>query len=247
MELYQDLLRSAETLAAAPSARRWAYDPARAWEDTGRSELVLQRDAAFELGGGGQPSVNLACIAMERKLPRDEVVLVGPDLPELRADAPFARIAVLELEPPAAADGLTGEDQLFRVIRSMEFVKYHVYPKGYMVRISSGSYREQVRVDKTALRRGLSFERVGCGYIRRYLENPFVRRAQVIFITDPGAPFGELTEQAKRADDIAHALDHMQEGMAMDCSSCNLKPVCDEVEGLRELHFGIQKESGETT
>jgi hypothetical protein len=22
-----------------------------------------------------------------------------------------------------------------------------------------------------------------------------------------------------------------------DCSTCNLKPICDEVEGMRELHF----------
>jgi hypothetical protein len=23
----------------------------------------------------------------------------------------------------------------------------------------------------------------------------------------------------------------------MDCNACNLKPICDEVEGLKELHF----------
>ena len=30
------------------------------------------------------------------------------------------------------------------------------------------------------------------------------------------------------------------EGMPedLDCASCSFKPVCDEVEGLKELHFG---------
>jgi len=28
----------------------------------------------------------------------------------------------------------------------------------------------------------------------------------------------------------------------MDCKSCSLQQVCDEVEGLRELHFASMKE-----
>jgi len=27
----------------------------------------------------------------------------------------------------------------------------------------------------------------------------------------------------------------------MDCASCHLKPVCDQVEGMRELHFSRGK------
>ena len=26
--------------------------------------------------------------------------------------------------------------------------------------------------------------------------------------------------------------------IAMNCQSCSLKQICDEVEGMRELHFG---------
>jgi hypothetical protein len=28
----------------------------------------------------------------------------------------------------------------------------------------------------------------------------------------------------------------------LDCASCKLKPICDEVEGLRELHMKKEKE-----
>jgi hypothetical protein len=31
--------------------------------------------------------------------------------------------------------------------------------------------------------------------------------------------------------------------MPTDCSACRLKPICDEVEGMKELHFGQKKES----
>lgn len=38
-------------MLGAPRAK-WAYAERNAWKDTGESELVLMRDAAFELGGG---------------------------------------------------------------------------------------------------------------------------------------------------------------------------------------------------
>ena len=43
----------------------------------------------------------------------------------------------------------------------MEFVKYHVFPQGYMMRVSPENGREQVRVSKQALKRGISFRNIG--------------------------------------------------------------------------------------
>ena len=40
---------------------------------------------------------------------------------------------------------ISGDDQeAFRAIRDMESVKYHVYPEGYMMRVSPENQREQV-------------------------------------------------------------------------------------------------------
>ena len=41
--------------------------------------------------------------------------------------------------------------------------------------------------------------------------------------------------------DITLTLSKILEGMPTDCNSCNLKPICDEVEGMKELHFGQNK------
>ncbi len=60
MELYNTIIRGVEGLAALRT-RRFAYDPADAWEP-GSFELVMLRDAAFELGGGSKPAVNFTCV-----------------------------------------------------------------------------------------------------------------------------------------------------------------------------------------
>lgn len=235
MELYNSIITATRDALSGAQPRRWAYDPADAWRDTGTSELVMQRDAAFELGGGFCPSANFTCVTSDEALvPGDEILLYGPDLPELRRDVSFARLAFL------LADELGGDDEAaYQAIRDMEFVKYHVFPEGYMVRISSESNREQVRVSKTAIARGVSFRNIGAAYVRGYHKNPHVRRVQLVFLTD-SALIAELAKTAKKVDGITKTLTHILEGIPTDCGSCNLKPICDEVEGMREMHFGMR-------
>ena len=130
MKLYDPII--AQTLEVLGAAR--PLPSASPWADAGRSELVMQRDAAFELGGSGNPSVNYTCVTTGGFFGKDGVFLLGKDLPELKSDAPFARLVLLETEEISEDDA--GHD----MIRAMEFVRYHVFPKGYMVRVSSTSY-----------------------------------------------------------------------------------------------------------
>ena len=236
MELYNELIR--ETEAVLPeTVRRWDYVPAAAWEDAGSSELVLLRDAAYELGGGGKDAVHYTCVTTSRELvEKDEVLLWGPDLKELRSDAPYARIALLRVGDIESGGG--DDTAAYNAIKDMEFVKYHVFPRGYMLRISTESHREQVRVSKQALKKGIDFHRVGCDFIRQYRKNPNVLAVKLLFVTAPQAPYAALTAHAKRSADITRALCGILEGMPTDCSACRLKPVCDEVEGMKKLHFG---------
>ena len=34
----------------------------------------------------------------------------------------------------------------------------------------------------------------------------------------------------------------MLKDVNMDCGSCGLQEICDEIEGLREMHFGMSEE-----
>ena len=93
MELYNALIRAARGLYETAPLQRWAYCEADAWADSGESELVMLRDAAYELGGSGNPSANFTCATSDEALvPRDEILLCGRDLPQLTGDVSCARL-----------------------------------------------------------------------------------------------------------------------------------------------------------
>ena len=161
MELYNSLINETKALLESKSAKVWDYDAHGLWKDTGMSELVLQKDAAFELGATGKGSANYVLFTSNAELVnKDQVILCGKDLGELKGDCDFARVVLLRV-------GVLDEDDeaVYRTLKDIEFSKYHVYPEGYMVRMSPESYREQIRVSKDALRHGISFKSIGMNYI----------------------------------------------------------------------------------
>lgn len=235
MDLYNSLIASTNELLAKGKAKVWDYNPNKAWKDLGASELVLQSDAAFELGALGKGSANYLCPTSSAELvSKDEIVLYGKDINEIKSDTCFARIVILRV------GALEGEDdEVYRALKDIEFCKYHVYPEGYMVRMSPESHREQIRISKQAIKRGINFEAVGDLYIKAYKKNPNVLNVKVIFITDPDMDYEEMIKNAKKVDAVTNTLNTIIEGLPTDCSVCQLKDICDEVEGMKELHFGI--------
>lgn len=241
MELYNSLIKEIGSLLEAGTPKTWLTSEKDAWKDIGSSELVLQKDAAYELGAAGKGSANFVLFTSNAELVNeDKVVLYGADLPDIRGNCDFARIVLLRVGV------LDGEDEIvYRTLKDIEFAKYHVYPEGYMVRMSPESYREQVRVSKQALRRGVSFKSIGASYIEAYKKNVNVLNATVIFVTDPKLDYAAMQKLAKKAGDVTGTLTHILEGLPTDCSVCSLKGICDEVEGMKELHFGVGDKSGE--
>lgn len=234
MELYNHLIKDTEELLKG-TPKTWAYSESAKWKDLGVSELVLQKDAAYELGAQGKGSANFVLFTSSAELvSEDKVMLFGRDMGEIRSDCDFTRIVLLRI-------GVLDDDdeKVYRTLKDIEFAKYHVYPEGYMTRMSPESFREQIRVSKTALRKGISFKNIGMNYISEYKKDPNVIAATVIFITDPGFDYGKLKDMAKKANDITGTLTHILEGLPTDCSVCALKDVCEEVEGMKELHFGV--------
>ena len=235
MELYNSLIKESNSLLEKGSPRVWEYKPGDAWKDIGSSELVLQKDAAYELGAMGKGSANYVLFTSNPELvSRDQTLLYGPDLREIKGEVDFARIVLLRV---GLIDG--DDEAVYRTLKDIEFAKYHVYPEGYMVRMSPESYREQVRVSKQALKKGISFKNIGANYITAYKKDPNVLNATVIFVTAPGFDYGAMKKLAKKANDVTGTLTHILEGLPTDCSVCALKDICDEVEGMKELHFGV--------
>ena len=95
-------------------------------------------------------------------------------------------------------------------------------------------------MSKKAVKKGISFQSVGCDFIKQYKKNPQIKHVRVIFITDPNVDYKKLLETANKVNDVTKTMNTILEGLPedVDCAHCSFKPVCDEVEGLKELHFG---------
>lgn len=197
----------------------------KAWKDVGCNQVVLQRDSAYELSGTGFNLVTSSEIT-------DGIIVVGNELVQIKGNCSFARISLIQI------DETEDEQQAYNLIRKIEYVKYHCFPDGYMMRTASRSNKEAVRVAKYAIRAGIDFEAVGNLFINKYKENPRVRGVKMIFVTAPNADYSAVSELAEKSNAITKALNHVMNSVNFDCDTCNLKAVCDEVEGMRELHFG---------
>ena len=224
MDFFNSLIAETLSLTEGLSKKSFDYKGDIAWSDIGYNEVILQRDTAFELDGVGFNLVTSAPV-------NDEIVVIGDDIPEIKENLTFARVCVIQLED--------NEDQqkTYNLIRKVEYTKYHVFPDGYMIRTSSRSHKEAVRVSENAVKKGIDFQKVGSLFINKYKENTAVKGVKVIFITDKNADFKKLEEFARKNNDITETLNHVMNSVNFDCDTCKLKPICDEVEGMKELHF----------
>lgn len=231
MKVYDAIIRqTAETLEGLPAR---VLEPGAPAPEGDRNELVLRREAAFELGEGSLPSVAFTAVTSDPALvERDEICLIGPDLGEIGGDCAFARAALIRTDEIDER----GDEAAFAVIKNIELKKYAVSAKGYMVRASALTNREQVRVSRKALAAGLDFAAVGSLYIAKYRENPHVRAVKLLFITLPSASYAALDTLAGQADGVTRALNHALADVSMNCRTCEWKPVCDAVDGMKELH-----------
>ena len=233
MKLYENIIDAWDSLLA-PYCPKSLPISRPGWPDTGSRNMVLRGDMAFELGEDAFPALGGTAVTVGTgRFSEDELLLCGPDLPEITKDGPLARLTVA-----AVKDVPDQGSALYQAIKKIDFVRYHVNPQGFMTRISAIRNRESARVSREALQKGLTFSQVGSRFLTGYHENPQILAVRLVYITDPAFPFARLEEALKQARDITKAIDHAMTSAMTDCNVCSLKKVCDEVEGIRQLHFG---------
>ncbi|SCK00289.1 Uncharacterised protein [uncultured Eubacterium sp.] len=235
MRLYDKLIAQVLQLIASSGGDQLMCGQCRgeACRDSGEFDLILKSDMAYELGGGSLPAVSGLFFTSDQSfVPEDEIWRLGADLSEITEDVPYARLTLIRV-----AEGcFSGEAEAYSDLRKMEYTRYHVNPEGYMMRISTASEREPVRISRKALNQGLSLEKAGRSFIKGYHSHPKVEAVKLIFVTAADFPYEQLAKLAHQGEQITKSMNHIFNNLVMDCSACNLKPVCDEVEGLRELH-----------
>ena len=237
MKLYEDLIAAIRALLPAAPDKSCGFDPALCAPPGDKNAILFRSDTAFELGGSGKTSVNCTLFGAVPGA-RDAVALYGKDLCELTQDTAFSHLTLVQLKDESE------ETLRYEKLQDIAFCQFQLYPKGYHIRISPAACKEQVRVANAALRQTppLSFLNVGCSLISLLKTQPDVAAVKTVFITDPAIDHTALAALARKAKQITAAVQHTFEMNSLDCASCKMKPVCDEVDGLRALHFKKEEE-----
>lgn len=233
MKLYDETIKKMQAILKAEDSRALPAGDT-GWPEVSDRSMILRSDMAYELGGEGLPAIGCTLITADTSLvPADEITLLGRDLPEIHGDVPYARIALVRV-----SEEMLGEGQaLYNAIRALEYTRYHFYPEGFMMRVSASRQKETVRIGKDALAKGLDFTKTGNRMISAFRKNTSVEAVHLYYVTKEAYDYKALAHCAQEAEQITKTIDHIFESAVMDCGTCGLQKVCDEVEGLRELHF----------
>ncbi len=192
------------------------------WPDNDSNSVVFMPDMAYELGAASMPSISIQMMTTDSSLVKNnEILLIGKDISQIKEDTPYARIIQLLVDE----EEILLDNTIYESIKCIQHSKYHVHPYGFMTRISVNSYREQVRVSKEAVRKGLNFSKIGAAYIKQYCVHKAVKAVRVIFITSLDYDYIELEKLAKQSETITEALDHALKDFQLNSSNCNLEKL----------------------
>ena len=159
MEIFDSLIKEVSEIIEPYSQKTFSYEKQNAWDDVGHNQVILQKETQFELDGVGFNLLTSSHI-------QDSVVVIGKDLQDIKKNTKFARICFIEFNE--AED----TQKTYNLIRKIEYTKYHFFPDGYMIRTSAKAHKESVRVSKTAVKKGISFQKIGNLLINKFKENP---------------------------------------------------------------------------
>ncbi len=235
MDLFDSYIASIDTLLGGYPSRRFAYCKDKDWEVKEFPGFIMQKESKLELGGGDCASLGVSVTSSTIDI-SNETLLIGDDLDTLNGNVPFIKIVFIKTKN---IEG--GEQEIYNAIKQMEYTKYNVNIVGFMARASSINMREEVRVSKKDVKKGLSFERVGNTLINHYLDNDNVEAVKIVFITKDIKEFDDLCKIARTITNAQDALNHIMDNVIIDCNHCNLKTICDEVEGMRDMHIASVK------
>lgn len=239
MELFIDTISSVRTfLAQAAQGKSWTADGKSPWPAGGGRNIVMKDDMGLELGSPQMESVSCLLWTHDPTLIEDcRITLVGPDFPEsLGMSLPFGKIVL------AAVEGFN-EDNAYDMHKDLDFLRYSIDLKGFMMRSVSQYMREWCRISAEAVRKGFSARTLGAALIELFHTKPFVKAVEVVYLTSSPADVVRLREIASPAERIIGAMNKMAGEMDFECSSCDYQDVCDEADGLKGMRESLLKKT----
>ena len=233
MNVYDELLKQTlKVLHAQPFQQLQVKESS--WNMLQANEFLMGREVAFELGDRFKDSVVYNVQTSDPELIReDRIYLLGPDLPKIRANTNFTRVTLFNI------DDIPDPNKAYIGVRKLNYQRYKIIPEGYMILSSSFENKENVRVSKKAIKKGLNFGTLGNLYIQDYRKIQGVNHVQVFFIVGDYPFVKDLCALSKKVNEVTDAFDHILKNVILDCDVCPLKTICEDIEALRELHFSV--------
>lgn len=236
MNVYDNLIKETLSILGGQDFRPLQvrdYD----WNMLTSNEFLMGKEVRFELGDRFKDSVVYHMPTSDQTLVgEDRIFLLGDDLPQIRENTNFSRVTLFQI------DDIPDPNKAYIGVRKLNYERYKIIPEGYMILSSSFENKENVRVSKQAIKKGLTFETLGNIYVDRYKRLEGVHHVQVYFIVGDYDFVKELVRVSHKVNEVTNAFDHILKNVILDCEVCPLKTICEDIEALRELHFSVNKE-----
>lgn len=237
MKVYDKVIQNTLDLLKNYKFKELKVNKNISWNCLKNNEFLMEREVAFELGHRINPCTVYNCVTSNEKLIKeDRILLYGKDLKEIKENTNFSRITFINV------DEEKDPNKAYIGIKRLEYERFKVIPEGYMILSSSIENRENVRVSKAAIKKGIDFEIIGNLFINHYKKIQGVNNVWMLFLVGDYPFIEELIQNSKKVDDITNAFDHVLKNVIVDCEVCPLMTICEDIEALRELHFNINHE-----
>ncbi len=213
-----------------PQRRTWNADTEKAWPPGGSRNIVLKENTGLELGSPEKESVSCLLWTGDSAMVTDSrISLIGPDFPEsFGKSLPFGKVVIL------AVEGFD-EDNAYDRHRELDFVRYDLDLRGFMMRAVSQYMREWCRISREALHEGFSTQVLGSSLLNLFKARPFVKKAEVVFVTSSTKDVARIKEITSPAEKIIAAMNKMASELSFDCDTCEYQEVCNEADDLRSM------------
>lgn len=205
--------------------------------------FLMERDTAIELGGYPKESINIIVpssnlseltkqVEREKSLMLEEGVYCIGD-PKLlygkEKHISFGKIVLLETEH-------IPDEEWYEFTQSELLTDSKLWMNHVMLRQSPAHYNINLRIGKKAMHSGFDIQLLGETIYKTFRQMDYVKSVIVLLIVGESKLYKELLPAAEKIKEVTLTLNHIFDGIDMDCGHCDISVVCNEVEAIRSLH-----------
>ena len=226
MDIFDSLIK--QTLSVVNNYPMTPLKAAEPWDILDKNIYLFDKNTQVELGGYPKESVNML-IQSSNDFIQGDYIIGDENLIKKEKHISFGKIVILKIKD---IDG----DKIYDFTQDVLLKDSKSHFKDVMTRASSKHYYINYKVSKDAIKNGFSFESIASAIHNQFIQIEAVEDVSVIFILGDSDIYKQLLPIVEKAKEVTLTLNHIFYSVNMDCHSCNMNDICDEVQGLRKLH-----------